>query len=36
LAVTYFKNELSADQLLEAARQLGINAEVPAPHECKE
>ena len=36
LAVTFFKNELSADQLLEAARQLGINAEVPAPHECKE
>ena len=36
LAVTYFKNELSADQLLEAAHQLGINAEVPAPHECKE
>ena len=36
LAVTYFKNELSADQLLEAAHQLGINAEVPAPYECKE
>ena len=36
LAVTYFKDELSADQLLEATRQLGINAEVPAPHECKE
>ena len=36
LAVTFFKDELSADQLLEATRQLGINAEVPAPHECKE
>ncbi|MCR4958151.1 MAG: copper ion binding protein [Prevotella sp.] len=36
LAVTYFKDELSADQLLEATRQLGIQAEVPAPHECKE
>ena len=36
LAVTYFKDELSADQLLEATRQLGISAEVPAPHECKE
>ena len=36
LAVTFFKDELSADQLLEATRQLGIQAEVPAPHECKE
>ena len=36
LAVTYFKDELSADQLLEATRQLGISAEVSAPHECKE
>ena len=36
LAVTYFKEEISADQLLEATRQLGISAKVPAPHECKE
>jgi copper ion binding protein len=36
LAVTYFKDELSADQLFEACRQLGISAEEPAPHECKE
>jgi copper chaperone CopZ len=36
LAVTFFKDELPADQLLEAIRQLGINAEVPAPHECEE
>ena len=36
LAVTFFKDELPADRLLEAIRQLGINAEVPAPHECEE
>ena len=36
LAVTYFKEDISADKLLEACRQLGISAEVPAPHECKE
>ncbi len=36
LAVTYFKDELSAEQLLEAIRQAGIPAELPAPHECKE
>ena len=36
LAVTFFHEELSADQLLEACHQLGINAEVPAPHECSE
>jgi len=36
LAVTYFKNEISAEALLEAIRQTGIKAEVPKPHECSE
>ena len=36
LAVTYFKDELSEEQLLDAIRQAGIRAELPAPHECKE
>lgn len=36
LAVTYFCQELSADQLLEEIHKMGIKAEVPAPHECKE
>ena len=36
LAVTFFHEELSADKLLEACHQLGISAEVPAPHECNE
>ena len=36
LAITYFCDELSADQLLELVRNAGIQAEVPAAHECKE
>lgn len=36
LAVTYFTEETDADKLLAAIRKAGIDAEVPAPHECKE
>jgi copper ion binding protein len=36
LAVTYFKQEISADKLLDEIKKLGINAVVPKPHECKE
>ncbi|MBR1410328.1 MAG: cation transporter [Prevotella sp.] len=36
LAVTYFCKELSADQLLAEIQKMGIKAEVPAPHVCKE
>ena len=36
LAVTYFCQELSAEQLLAEIRKMGIKAEVPAPHKCKE
>ena len=36
LAVTYFCKELSAEQLLAEIHKMGIKAEVPAPHECKE
>ena len=36
MAVTYFKEEISADALLEAIRRAGIKAEVPKPHECSE
>lgn len=36
LAVTYLCKDLSADQLLAEIQKLGIKAEVPAPHECKE
>lgn len=36
LAVTYFCKELTADQLLDEIHKMGIKAEVPAPHVCKE
>ncbi len=36
LAVTYFNDETTADRLLQAIRQAGIQAELPKPHECKE
>lgn len=36
LAVTYFTDETTAQKLLEAIRQAGIDAQVPPPHECKE
>ena len=36
MAVTYFNEEISAQQLLEAVRKAGIDAQVPPPHECKE
>ena len=36
LAVTYFKEEVSAEKLLEEIQKMGINAVVPKPHECDE
>lgn len=36
MAVTYFNDEITADQLLETIRNAGIDAQVPPPHECKE
>ena len=36
LAVTYFNDETSAEQLLADIKAAGIEAVVPAPHECKE
>ena len=36
LAVTYFTEETDAEKLLAGIRKAGIDAEVPAPHECKE
>lgn len=36
LAVTYFTEETTAEKLLEDIRKTGIDAQVPAPHECKE
>ena len=36
LAVTYFSDETSADQLLQNLRLAGISAELPKPHECRE
>lgn len=36
MAITYFKDETTAEKLLAQVREAGIKAEVPAPHECKE
>jgi hypothetical protein len=36
LAVTFFTDETSADQLLKDIKAAGIDAEVPPAHECKE
>ena len=36
LAVSYVKQTLTADKLLETVKAQGINAVVPPPHECKE
>jgi copper ion binding protein len=36
LAVTYFKEEVSAEKLLEEIQKMGINAVVPKPHVCDE
>ena len=36
LAVTYFCQEMPAEQLLAEIHKMGIKAEVPAPHVCKE
>ena len=36
LAVTFFTDETNADKLLQAIHEAGIDAVVPAPHECKE
>lgn len=36
LAVTFFMDETSADQLLKDIKAAGIDAEVPPAHECKE
>lgn len=36
LAVTYFTDETTADQLLDGIVAAGVKAQVPAPHECKE
>lgn len=36
LAITYFKEEITADKLLEEVQKLGIPAVVPKPHECSE
>lgn len=36
LAVTYFTDETDADKLYAAIRETGIEAVVPAPHECHE
>lgn len=36
LAVTYLKEKITSEQLLQAIQAAGIKAVVPAPHECKE
>lgn len=36
MAITYFCQEISAEELLEEIHKAGIKAEIPAPHECKE
>ena len=36
LAITYVNNETTEDKLLEELKAEGIEAVVPAPHECKE
>lgn len=36
LAVTFFCQEISAEQLLDEIRKAGIKAELPEPHQCKE
>ena len=36
LAVTYFCQEISADQLLAEIKKLGVDAVVPPAHQCKE
>lgn len=36
MAVTFFNEEISADQLLGAIHKAGIQAVVPPPHECTE
>ena len=36
LAVAYYSNEATAEQLLADIQKLGIQAVVPPPHECKE
>ena len=36
LAITYFKDEMTAERLLPEVQKLGIKAVIPAPHECKE
>ncbi len=36
LAVTYFKNDISAEKLLAEIQKLGIKAVLPKPHKCSE
>ncbi len=36
LAITYVNNETSEERLLQELKEAGIEAVVPAPHECKE
>ncbi len=36
LAITYVNNETNEEKLLKELKEAGINAVVPAPHECKE
>jgi copper chaperone CopZ len=36
LAITYVNTETTEQKLLEAVKAAGIEATVPAPHECKE
>lgn len=36
MAVAYVVKQLAADKLLEDIRKAGVEAKVPAPHECKE
>ncbi len=36
LAITYFKDEISGEKLLEEIKKAGIKAELPQPHVCKE
>ena len=36
MAVTFFQDKITAEQLLAAIQQAGINATLPKPHECSE
>ena len=36
MAITYFKDEIKGEQLLEEIKKAGIQATLPKPHECSE